>query len=153
MKLVLSAILLAQSAFAPLEHKEPNVAALETQGISWPVAIDNEEKTLERVRRGILADATDLRSARQSQKDRYRRRSGCRSIVDDCGSGGGAMISLVLAGTLVSMPGAHAYRVGVRGREGTSLVVSAQAPPGWTVAFCSPRICAVGHVPLTISAT
>ena len=62
------------------------------------------------------------------------------------------MISLVLAGTLVSMPGAHAYRVGVRGTAGTSLVVAAQAPPGWTAAFCSPRICAVSHVPITIAA-
>jgi hypothetical protein len=63
------------------------------------------------------------------------------------------MISLALAATLTSMQGTFAYRVAVRGPVGSSVIVAAQPPPGWTAAFCSPRLCAVGHVPVTIAAT
>jgi hypothetical protein len=54
------------------------------------------------------------------------------------------MISRALAATLTSMQGTPAYRVAVRGRLGPSVIVAAQPPPGWTTAFCSPRLCAVG---------
>jgi len=63
------------------------------------------------------------------------------------------MISLALAATLMSMQGTIAYRVAVRGPGGSSVIVAAQPPPGWTAAFCSPRLCAVGHVPVTIAAS
>ena len=63
------------------------------------------------------------------------------------------MISLALAATLTAMQGTLAYRVAVRGPVGSSVAVTAQPPPGWTAAFCSARLCAVGHVPLTIAAT
>jgi|HubBroStandDraft_6_1064221.scaffolds.fasta_scaffold37441_6 hypothetical protein len=63
------------------------------------------------------------------------------------------MISLALAATLTSMQGTLAYRVAVRGPVGSSVIVAAQPPFGWTAAFCSPRLCAVGHVPVTIAAT
>jgi hypothetical protein len=63
------------------------------------------------------------------------------------------MISLALAATLTSLQGTHAYRVAVRGPAGSSVAVAAQPPPGWTAAFCSPRLCAVGHVPVTIAIT
>ena len=62
------------------------------------------------------------------------------------------MISLALAATLTSLPGTHAYRVAVRGPAGAHVVIAAQPPPGWTAAFCSPRLCAVGSVPVTIAA-
>jgi hypothetical protein len=63
------------------------------------------------------------------------------------------MISLALAATLSSMQGTLAYRVAVRGPVGSSVILTAQPPPGWTAAFCSPRLCAVGHVPVTITAS
>jgi hypothetical protein len=63
------------------------------------------------------------------------------------------MITLALAATLTSMQGTLAYRVAVHGPVGASVIVAAQAPPGWTAAFCSPRLCAVGRVLLMITAT
>jgi hypothetical protein len=62
------------------------------------------------------------------------------------------MISLALAAALTSSLGAHAYRVEISGPAGSSVVVAAQPPPGWTATFCSARLCAVGHVPVTIAA-
>jgi hypothetical protein len=63
------------------------------------------------------------------------------------------MISLALAATLTSTQGALAYQVAVRGPAGSSVIVTAQTPPGWTAAFCSQRLCAIGHVPVKIAAT
>jgi hypothetical protein len=63
------------------------------------------------------------------------------------------VISLALASTLASAPGAHAYRVSVSGPRGSSIVVAAQPPPGWTATFCNPRVCAVGHAPVAIGAS
>jgi hypothetical protein len=63
------------------------------------------------------------------------------------------MISLALAAALTSVRGAHAYRVAVSGPVGSSVIVAAQPPPGWTATFCSARLCAVGHVPVTIATT
>jgi hypothetical protein len=63
------------------------------------------------------------------------------------------MISLALAATLTSPQGMHTYRVAVRGPAGSSVTVAAQPPLGWTAGFCSPRLCAVGHVPVTIAIT
>lgn len=63
------------------------------------------------------------------------------------------MISLALAATLSAMQGTHAYRVAVRGSVGSSVTVTAQPPSGWTAAFCSQRLCAAGHVPVTIAVT
>jgi hypothetical protein len=61
------------------------------------------------------------------------------------------MISLALAATVTSMQGTLTYRVAVRGPIGSSVIVAAQPPPGWTAAFCTPHLCAVGHVPVTIA--
>jgi hypothetical protein len=61
------------------------------------------------------------------------------------------MISLALATMLTSMQGTLAYRLAVRGPVGSAVIVAAQPPPGWTAAFCSPRLCAVGHVPVIIA--
>jgi hypothetical protein len=61
------------------------------------------------------------------------------------------MISLALAVALTSPQGTHAYRVAVSGPAGSSVVLAAQPPPGWTATFCSARLCAVGHVPVTIA--
>jgi hypothetical protein len=63
------------------------------------------------------------------------------------------MIVLALAATLAPVGGMHAYRVAVSGPAGSSVTVAAQPPPGWTATFCSARLCAVGHVPVTIAAT
>jgi hypothetical protein len=63
------------------------------------------------------------------------------------------MISLALAATLASVHGTRAYRVAVSGPSGSSVVVAAQPPPGWTAAFCSARVCALRHVRVTIGAT
>jgi hypothetical protein len=63
------------------------------------------------------------------------------------------MTALALAGTLASMPGTYAYRIAVSGRSGSAVIVAAAAPPGWVAAFCSVRICSVGHVPITIAAS
>jgi hypothetical protein len=63
------------------------------------------------------------------------------------------MISLALAATLTSMQGTLAYRLAVGGPIGSSVIVAAQPPPGWTAAFCSPHLCSVGHIPVTIAAT
>jgi hypothetical protein len=62
------------------------------------------------------------------------------------------MISLALAAALTSSHGMHAYRLAVSGPAGSSVVVAAQPPPGWTATFCSARLCAIGHVPVTIAA-
>jgi hypothetical protein len=62
------------------------------------------------------------------------------------------MISLALGAALTSTLGAHAYRVAISGPAGSSVVVAAQPPPGWTATFCSARFCSVGHVLVTISA-
>jgi hypothetical protein len=62
------------------------------------------------------------------------------------------MISLALAATLASMQGTLAYRVALRGPVGSTVIVAAQPPPGWTAAFCSLRLCAVGHLPVAIAA-
>jgi hypothetical protein len=61
------------------------------------------------------------------------------------------MISLALAAALTSSQGTRAYRVAVSGPAGSSVVVAAQPPPGWTATFCSARVCAIGHVPVTIA--
>lgn len=63
------------------------------------------------------------------------------------------MISLALAATLASMHGTFAYRVAVRGPAGFSVMVAAEAPLGWTAAFCTSHLCALGHVPITIAST
>lgn len=63
------------------------------------------------------------------------------------------MIWLALAATLASVQGTHAYRMAVSGPVGATVTVTAKPPPGWTAAFCSARLCAVGHVPVTIAAT
>ena len=63
------------------------------------------------------------------------------------------MIALALAATLAPVGGMHAYRVAVSGPAGSSVTVAAQPPAGWTATFCSARVCAVGHVPVTIAAT
>lgn len=63
------------------------------------------------------------------------------------------MISLALAATLMSMHGTLAYRLAVHGPPGSSVIVAAQPPPGWTAAFCSPHLCAIKRVPVTIAAT
>lgn len=63
------------------------------------------------------------------------------------------MISLALATTLMSTQGAFAYRIAVRGPVGSSVIVAAQPPPGWTAAFCTRRLCAIGHVPVKIAGT
>jgi hypothetical protein len=63
------------------------------------------------------------------------------------------MIVLALAATLAAAHGTRAYRVAVSGPAGSSVTVSAKPPAGWTAAFCSVHLCAVGHVPLTIGAT
>ena len=63
------------------------------------------------------------------------------------------MIWLALAATLTPTHGALDYRVAVRGPAGSSVIVTAQPPPGWTAAFCSPRLCAVGHIPVKITAS
>ena len=137
----------------PFERIRANVVqALATQGISWPIAIDNDEKLWNAYRRAILADAADLRSSRTPQKDGHRRGPGCRSHLNGRSSSHRAMISLALAATLTSMQGTLAYRVAVRGPVGSSVIVAAEPPPGWTAAFCSPRLCAVGHVPIIIAA-
>ncbi|HEY3674856.1 MAG TPA: hypothetical protein VGK84_02585 [Candidatus Tumulicola sp.] len=62
------------------------------------------------------------------------------------------MIALALAATLASASGTHAYRVAVSGPSGSSVVIAAKPPQGWTAAFCSARACAVGHVPVKIGA-
>ena len=63
------------------------------------------------------------------------------------------MIWLALAATLTSAQGTLDYRLAVSGPAGTSVTVTAQPPAGWTAAFCSARLCAVGHVPVRIAAT
>jgi hypothetical protein len=63
------------------------------------------------------------------------------------------MIALALAATLASAEGTRAYRVAVSGPSGSSVVVAAQPPPGWTAAFCSDRVCALGHVRVRIATT
>jgi hypothetical protein len=61
--------------------------------------------------------------------------------------------TLALAGVLASMPGSHEYRLAISGRPGSELTVAAATPPGWVAAFCSVRLCSVGHVPITIAAS
>jgi hypothetical protein len=63
------------------------------------------------------------------------------------------MISLALAAALASSQETHAYRVAVSGPARSSITVAAKPPPGWTATFCSARVCAIGHVPVTIAAS
>jgi hypothetical protein len=60
------------------------------------------------------------------------------------------MFAITLAATLAASPDGPAFRFNLRGMPSSTVAVKANAPRGWLPAFCSTRICAIGHIRVTI---
>jgi len=58
-----------------------------------------------------------------------------------------------LAAVAVGMgPSERDYRLTIRDVPGTSIALRAQMPQGWIAAFCTPKVCAPGHVVVNVPA-
>jgi hypothetical protein len=60
------------------------------------------------------------------------------------------MFAITLAATLAASPDGPAFRLKLNGTPGSTVAVTASAPRGWLPAFCSTRICSIGHISVTI---
>jgi hypothetical protein len=60
------------------------------------------------------------------------------------------MIAITLAAILAAAPDGPAFRFKLQGAPGSTVAVHASAPRGWLPAFCSTRICSIGHISVRI---
>jgi hypothetical protein len=60
------------------------------------------------------------------------------------------MFAITLAATLAASPDGPEFRFNLRGTPGSTVAVKASAPAGWLPAFCSTRVCSIGHVSVII---
>jgi hypothetical protein len=60
------------------------------------------------------------------------------------------MFAIMLAATLAASPDGPSFRFNLHGTPGSTVAVKANAPRGWLPAFCSTRICSIGHISVTI---
>jgi hypothetical protein len=64
------------------------------------------------------------------------------------------MIVQLVAATLVgASPSARAYRITIRSQPTAQIAERVRVPPGWVGAFCTSRVCAVGHVTVVVPAS
>lgn len=61
------------------------------------------------------------------------------------------MLAALAALAIGAGPAERDYRLTVRDAPGTRIALHAQMPEGWIAAFCTPKVCAPGHVVVTVS--
>jgi hypothetical protein len=63
------------------------------------------------------------------------------------------MIVQLAAALVGAGPSELAYRITIRSQPATQIVERVRIPPGWVGAFCTPRVCALGHVTVVVPAS
>lgn len=63
------------------------------------------------------------------------------------------MLAAIAAVAVGMGPAERDYRLTIRDLPGTSVALSAGMPQGWIAAFCTPKVCAPGHVIVNIPAS
>lgn len=64
------------------------------------------------------------------------------------------MIAQVAATALVeASSNARAYRITVHSKPAAQILERVRVPQGWVGAFCTPRVCSVGHVTVLVPAS
>jgi hypothetical protein len=63
------------------------------------------------------------------------------------------IVQLAAAAALSARPSARAYRITIHTQPGARIVERVRVPPGWVGAFCTPLVCAVGHVTVVVPAS
>jgi hypothetical protein len=63
------------------------------------------------------------------------------------------IVQLAAAAALSAGPSARAYRITIHSQPAAQVVERVRVPPGWVGAFCTPRVCAVGHVTVVVPAS
>ncbi len=62
------------------------------------------------------------------------------------------MLAALAAVAMGMGPSERDYRLTIRDVPGTSVALRAQMPQGWIAAFCTPKVCAPGHVVVNVPA-
>ena len=60
------------------------------------------------------------------------------------------MFAITLAAMLAASQDGPAFRFKLDGAPGSTVAVTSNAPRGWLPAFCSTRVCSIGHIRVTI---
>lgn len=119
----------------PYERQRENVVAhLRAQGITWPVAVDNDFALWKAY--GVEYWPTQLIS---TAADVYAQPSSAKGTLTAWPQRDNSAFAQVV----------H-HRLVVRGTAGEATAVRGKIGKGWIVAFCTPHVCAPGRVDLTL---
>lgn len=134
-------ILGIHSPETPFERDRGNVAAaLREQGITWPVAIDNDFSLWHAY--GAQYWPTQLIFDRGG---RLR-----KTII---GEGQDTQVAAAVQQLLGETAAERDFRLTVRGNPGALIPLRAGVPHGWIAAFCTASVCAREHVSVRVPAS